>query len=536
MRANLSESNLDRCSLVTDRRSFVTAACAAGIAATGGAALAAMSPATPALAEEAGEAVGAASAGEAWDAEYDVIVIGYGLAGGTAARHAADAGAKVLLIDGAPDGSEGGNSKFAKQLLASGHDVEAAVTYLKALNSGFEVDEEIVRMFAEKMVAIPEYCKEYLGCDVYSWIGNDDPVLAPFVPEYPELPGSDQFDAYTITETNGDGALWFKAKELVEARADSIDVWTASPARHLVQDPETKAITGAIIEHDGAELRVRAKNGVVLSCGGFEFNDEMKKDFLGASRLVGIGTPYNRGDGIRMAMEVGADLWHMKSYEPGSQTLMFAPEDGTNPLAAGAIGVTGSTIFVGLDGSRFYNEIAENRHGRIKHAGEYHPVTHPCKEWFLWDQTRMDELQAAGMVDAIPVLANAQYTTADTLEALAEACGMDAAVLTETVEHWNFFAEQGCDYQFGRDPATLRAFDGGPYYAMPGAPLILNTQGGPRRNVDAQIMGADGNPIPHLYGAGELGSINAFQYQGGCNLGECLIFGRIAGENAAAEK
>ena len=223
MRANLSESNLDRCSLVTDRRSFVTAACAAGIAATGGAALAAMSPATPALAEEAGEAVGAASAGEAWDAEYDVIVIGYGLAGGTAARHAADAGAKVLLIDGAPDGSEGGNSKFAKQLLASGHDVEAAVTYLKALNSGFEVDEEIVRMFAEKMVAIPEYCKEYLGCDVYSWIGNDDPVLAPFVPEYPELPGSDQFDAYTITETNGDGALWFKAKELVEARAEKVE-------------------------------------------------------------------------------------------------------------------------------------------------------------------------------------------------------------------------------------------------------------------------------------------------------------------------
>ena len=77
-----------------------------------------------------------------WDAAYDVIVIGYGVAGGTAARHAADAGASVLLIDGAPDGAEGGNSKFAKQLLASGHDAENAVTYLKALNADVQVSQE----------------------------------------------------------------------------------------------------------------------------------------------------------------------------------------------------------------------------------------------------------------------------------------------------------------------------------------------------------------------------------------------------------
>ena len=508
-----------------DRRGFVSAAaCAAGAVALAGAA-------TTASASEAGSGTALA-----WDASYDVIVVGYGLAGGTAARHAADAGAKVLLIDGAPEGGEGGNTKFAKQLLASGHDVESAVTYLKALNANFEVDEEIVQMFAEQMVAIPDYCKEYLGADVYSWRGNDDPVLAPFVPEYPELPGSDEFDAFTITEANGDGALWIKAQELVSARADSIDVWLASPARHLVQDAETGTITGVVIEHEGAEQRVQAKNGVVLACGGFEFNEEMLRDYLGVPRVVGIGTPYNVGDGVRMALEVGADLWHMKSYEPGSHSLMFDPGDGSSPLAAGAIPVDGSTIFVGSDGRRYFNELAENRHGRVRHAGEFRPVEHSCKPWFVWDQTRMDEVAAAGMVDAMPVLAEERYVKADTLEALAEACGMDPAALTEQIDHWNAFAEASCDYQFGRDPSTLRAFDDGPYYAMPGVPLILNTQGGPRRNVRAEIIGADGEPIPHLYGAGELGSINAFQYQGGCNLSECLIFGRIAGENAAAAK
>lgn len=507
-----------------DRRSFMAAAAA------GAGAIAASALVQPAHADEAGNQV--------WDAEYDVVVVGYGLAGGTAAHHAADAGAKVLLIDGAPEGGEGGNSKFAKQLLASGHSVESAVAYLTALNGAFAVDPEMIQVFAERMVDIPNYCRDYLGVDnPHSWIGDtSDPVLAPFVPEYPELPGSEDFDAYTITEASGDGALWANVQGLIAERADSVDVWLASPARHLVQDAQTRTVVGVVIEHEGAEVRVAARNGVVLACGGYEFNPEMLRDFAGVAQVAGIGTPYNKGDGVRMALEVGADLWHMKSYEPGSHTLMFNPGDGTNPLAAGAIPVSGSTMFVGPDGARYYNEVGENRHGRVKIAGEFRPVDHPEKAWFLWDQTRMDELEGMGVVGALPVLAEEKYVKADTLEQLAEACGMDADVLTAQIANWAFFAEQGCDYQFGRDAATIRAFDGGPYYAMPGIPLILNTQGGPRRNKDAQVMGANGEPIPHLYSAGELGSMNAFQYQGGCNLSECLIFGRIAGENAAAEK
>ena len=213
-----------------------------------------------------------------------------------AARHAADAGAKVLLIDGAPEGGEGGNSKYAKQLLASGHSVESTVAYLTALNGAFAVDPEMVQLFAERMVDIPNYCRDFLGVEsLHSWIGDtSDPVLAPFVPEYPELPGAEDFDAYTITDTSGDGALWINVQGLVAERAESIDVWLASPAHHLVQEAQTRAIVGVIIEHEGSEVRVAARNGVVLACGGYEFNPEMLRDFAGVAQVAGIGTPYNR--------------------------------------------------------------------------------------------------------------------------------------------------------------------------------------------------------------------------------------------------
>jgi predicted oxidoreductase len=74
-----------------------------------------------------------------------------------------------------------------------------------------------------------------------------------------------------------------------------------------------------------------------------------------------------------------------------------------------------------------------------------------------------------------------------------------------------------------------------PYYAMELTPSFVNTQGGPRRNKDAQIIGLDGKPIPRLYSAGELGSIYSFNYNAGGNVGECFAFGRIAGRNAARE-
>ncbi|WP_212780616.1 FMN-binding protein [Lactobacillus corticis] len=123
---------------------------------------------------------------------------------------------------------------------------------------------------------------------------------------------------------------------------------------------------------------------------------------------------------------------------------------------------------------------------------------------------------------------------ADTIEMLAEKIGVDSKGLQEQINIFNACSRQGEDIQFGRDPESMVEFsDEGPFYALKMMYNVLNTQGGPERNVKAEILDVNNKPIPHLYGAGELGGICANQYQGGGNLAECLIWGKIAGEQAA---
>ena len=123
-----------------------------------------------------------------------------------------------------------------------------------------------------------------------------------------------------------------------------------------------------------------------------------------------------------------------------------------------------------------------------------------------------------------------------TIADAAAEIGCDEANLQETIDDFNFYCEQGKDYEFGRPAETLRAFDGEAYYVMPMKNLILNTQGGPERNENAEVLDQDGNPIPHLYSAGEMGGITSCMYQGGTNVAECFISGQKAGAGAAAAK
>jgi len=112
----------------------------------------------------------------------------------------------------------------------------------------------------------------------------------------------------------------------------------------------------------------------------------------------------------------------------------------------------------------------------------------------------------------------------------------NAKNLASTIKDFNHFAEIKHDYAFERDADTLTAFDDGPYYALAMVQGLLNTQGGPVHNAKAEVVDNDNAVIPHLYAIGELGSLMGRQYNGGSNLAENLVFGKIAGENAASEK
>ena len=481
----------------------------------------------------------------AWNAEYDVVVVGFGGAGGVASVYAADAGAKVLLCDSAPEGSEGGNTRFAAQMCVSGDDPEKLYSYYKdGLYWHYDIDEATLRAYTDGLCDMENLMKYIEAEDPIVMLPNGT-IVTPEYPEFNEI-GGDTVVEWFVHKGMFDSGLWKTIRAAVEKRSDSIDVWLESPAVHMIQDPQSKTVVGVEIQRAGESVLVHAKNGVVLACGGFENNPKMIQDYIGAVRLTPFGTTYNMGDGIKFGREVGADMWHMEAYESigilsgnawatDNGRLAFEKKpDGGNPLSleSGDYGV-GSVILVGDDGSRFIDENAKSRHGHVYSCGVWRM---PIANWaphLIFDQTQYDVLDADGYLTEDR---KAKLVSADTAEELAELIGADPAILAQTIADFNYYAENGRDYHLGRDPESMRPFDGGALYAAEFRPGILNTQGGPRRNANAEVLGVDGEPIPHLYSAGELGGICAFQYNSGGNLGECMVFGKIAGTNAATEK
>jgi len=133
-------------------------------------------------------------------------------------------------------------------------------------------------------------------------------------------------------------------------------------------------------------------------------------------------------------------------------------------------------------------------------------------------------------------LAKGWIVQADTIAELARKINKDPGKLEATLKQYNEFCAAGMDPQFGRPKTALLPVSAGPFYAMELMATFTNTQGGPRRNKEARVLDTMGKPIPRLYSGGELGSMYSHCYNGGGNIGECMAFGRIAGENAAAEK
>ena len=125
---------------------------------------------------------------------------------------------------------------------------------------------------------------------------------------------------------------------------------------------------------------------------------------------------------------------------------------------------------------------------------------------------------------------------ADTLRELASKIGKNPDMLEKTVSTWNKSCADKNDTEFGRDPKKVAPIQTPPFYAAEFVPAFTNTQGGPRRNSNAQVLDTSRKPIPRLYSGGELGAIYSWGYQGGGNILECIVFGHIAGERAALEK
>ncbi len=328
------------------RRSFVTTT-AAGL----GAAILAESGAEMALAQKTSTK---------WEYEADVVVVGYGGAGVTAAITAHDAGAKVLVLEKSPSlaslgitngrvaaqqiSGGGGNSHICMGQFCSPKDAEGAANYLYAGCGGGDTggsltSMEICRAWAEEMAKNKPWADE-MGIHAVS-MGNRS--------EYSHLPG---YASMYVYQTTGYGQAWFKVLD-DQVQKRKIQILFDTPGKELIQDPATKAIIGVKAKSGEKEISIKARRGVILSTGGFEFNEKLKNKYFKAYPMKFYGWGYNTGDGILMAQKAGADLANMGNLCGGNCT--WSADDPVN-VGHSANPTKNNYIWVDKFGSRFINE------------------------------------------------------------------------------------------------------------------------------------------------------------------------------------
>jgi 3-oxosteroid 1-dehydrogenase len=508
-----------------------------------------------------------------WDKEADVVVLGYGGAGAVAAITAADKGAKVLIVEKMPENAHYPNTKMSG---GSGHyakDPVDAAAYFKAAAFGIGLPKEL----GDPPEAYPNYPPELVDGIVDVW-GKGVTETAGFMrsiapslevnetipsKDFPTFPGGKTYGYAGYVPTYGvvtktAGQTLFKAlSDAVNKRG--IEIFWNSPAKRLIKD-ESGEIYGVVATRQGKDINIKAKRAVILTTGGFEYDEELKKAFIPGWKWVFIGNPANTGDGVRMAMDSGALLGHM--YHNAARVVCGAmlKELGTGVRArCNAPGM----ILVDNYGRRYANEdqtdTSPQRYQFYNLVIHLNPTTldyQRIPSWLIFDEktrklgpiiTTTYGVHAVGIYkwsnDNMAEVDKGWILKGNTLEELAANMAkqpdcqgrMSAKSMVESVNQFNQLCKGGKDLDFGRKTALV-PIEAPPYYATAMYPGGPNTEGGPIRNAKSQVMGMFKKPIPRLYAAGELGSVWSFAYQCGGNIAECIIFGRIAGENAAAEK
>ncbi|MFW6070740.1 MAG: FAD-binding protein, partial [bacterium] len=329
-----------------------------------------------------------------------------------------------------------------------------------------------------------------------------------------------------------------------------IPLWLNTPLTELVFEDD--AVVGVVAEREGREVRIGANKGVVLAAGGFAHNQEMREEFQPSPVKAEWSSAHkgNTGDAIRLGMKAGAavDLLEDAWWGPSS-----VPPDGEPMFHVGERSYPGS-IMVNAAGRRFTNEAAS--YVDVVHAMyELHSEETPhVPATFIMDQRYRNKYIFGTLFPRQPIpdhyYESGYVKRADTLEELAEQCGVDPQGLVETVERFNRFARTGVDEDFGRgasaydryygDPTVepnpcLAPIDEPPFYAVQMVPGDLGTKGGLVVDEHARVLRDDGAPIPGLYATGNnSASVMGNTYPGpGSTIGPAMTFGYVAAKHLA---
>jgi 3-oxosteroid 1-dehydrogenase len=524
-----------------------------------------------------------------WDQEFDVVVLGTGGAGLTAALTAAVEGASVGVFEKAA--TVGGTTAVSGGIVwipahERAHDgeltVDDALRYLEAQSLG-AMDTELVETFVRTGPEMLDFVEQHSDLQFE--------VAAGFPDYKPELPGGRPsggrshnarpfdlarlgdwrqritsfpvdfsnvgIDAETRTRIHADvdesledpcvagtaliagllkGLLDRGVEPVVNARAVEL---IAADGR----------IAGVRINLDGNDVRVGARRGVILGTGGFEWDPKLVDAYLRGPMRGPVSPPNNTGDGLRMAMAHGADLANMGEawWVPVIQIPGDTIDGHQRSRSVRLERTRPRSIIVNRAGKRFLNEAGEYN----SMAGPFHHldprfgyVNDPA--WIVFDSLH---LKKYGFLAVEPdgVVPDWYLKSADLAE-LAEKTGIDIDGLTRTIETWNRNVADEADPDFDRGASaydgywgdssastaalqTLGPIDTAPYYAVPVAVGAMGTKGGPRTDGDGRVLHVDGSVIDGLYAAGNaMAGVTGKAYGGaGGTLGPAMVFGYRAG-------
>lgn len=504
-----------------------------------------------------------------WRHAVDVVVIGYGYAGGVAAIEAHDAGAEVVLVEKMPD--PGGISITSGGNIRTAESADDAFAYLAATNAGTTPDD-VLRVLAEGLTRMSAHIGRLAAVSGATLDARRAPG------NYP-LPGTETFGYVSIGEVPGfdpaaqyphvssyvpihraAGVRLFRVIE-DNVAARRIPVWLSSEALRLETGADGRVL-GVSVRREGEAFRVRARRGVILACGGFEANEEMKRQFWQEKPVLNAAFVGNTGDGLRMAQDVGAALWHLWHYHG---VYGFRHPDPAYPVGVRPkrlpdwipgkpprADVRMPWIVLDRDGRRYMNEYPPYMQDTsARPMAQFDTVTQSyprIPSWMILDDPgrRLYPLCSPTFNDrrlsfrwseqSLRDMEAQIFRSADTVEELAAGIGVDTARMVRTLDEWNDACDAGCDEPFGRPPPSMVRIDAPPFHYAQVWPICSNTHGGPVHDARQRVLNSYGEPIPNLYAAGELGGVFGHLYISGGNLAECFVGGWTAGREAAANR
>lgn len=461
----------------------------------------------------------------------DVVVVGGGGAGMSAAVRLAELGQQVILFEkasflgGAISVSGGNQVIMGSQLQADNgvedDSVESMVADFEANGAG-KNNEEILTLFAENVGAATDWLVASCGIEFDA--------------------GLHQLGEYShnreLAYTGGGAGFAERMRKAVEGSGAAVYLSTKVESL-LVEDGAVVGVKA--VSTDGTkEYTVHAAN-VVLATGGYGNNKDMLTDEMKSALYYGPST--STGDGIRMAEAVNAQTANMEYGKRYPNGIEVDTGIAKSTIAGNIVGWTMSAILVNADGNRVVNEKASNRtilEEELQQPGGMLYLLLDSETFEVW-KTKLApagisegdiEKYLAANGTTTPVFAHGK-----TLEEAAAAAGVNAENLAATVEKYNSFVEKGEDADFGRNASYLTMKIGaGPYYLIEQKPRFATTMGGLVVNTNMQVLNQEGSAISGLYAAGETcGQVMGDDSPSGANNAWAITSGKLAADAIAAK-